>query len=391
MPKALAHSICVVGVLLAGAAAAAPSTVSPLTVQGASPRTITAEAHTFVESHATAPNPEVGQIGRWHDPVCVQVEGLAQAIQADQIKARIESVAQAVGVPAAPKGCEANVEIVFTDNPQSVMDDLGKRRADLLGYYHRRDYIQLKTVNHPIQAWYKTATAGDSAYAGAENPAFDQGSGAGSSHRPAGKVMTDDPDTGTPNACGDSPHFTACLTSEFLNVFIVVDSKALPGKSLGPIADYLTMLALSQPKLDRCTALSSILDLTAKTACPGRAAPDGDPDRRRLAHCALRLRPRGQGRWRTLGNRQPHGRHADQDQRVRRKALAPGARQKKGRPFQAAPDRPGCEAAYAAFSPSICCLPVAISMRRGLSASGSWRSSEIESRPSASSAPVTTT
>jgi hypothetical protein len=276
MSKAFASSLCCASLMLASAAVAAPSTaVSPLTVQGASPKVLTAEAHTFVESHAQAPNPEVGQISRWHDPVCVQVEGLAQAAQADQIKQRIESVAQAIGVPAAPKGCEANVEVVFSDSPQAVLDDVGKRRADLLGYYHRRDYNTLKTVNHPIQAWYKTATAGDAATAAFENPGFDQASGAGTSHRPAGKMMTDDPDTGTPTACGDAPRFTACLTSEFQNVFIVVDGKALQGRGLGSISDYLTVLALSQPKLDRCTALPSILDLTAKTTCPGRDAPDG--------------------------------------------------------------------------------------------------------------------
>jgi hypothetical protein len=61
-----------------------------------------------------------------------------------------------------------------------------------------------------------------------------------------------------------------------VNVFIVVDSKALQGKNLGLIAEYSVMLALSQPKsLDGCAALPSILDLTAKAACPGRAPPTG--------------------------------------------------------------------------------------------------------------------
>ena len=279
MPNALSPTLaCAASLLLTGAAMAAPSTsIAPLTVKGASPRTIAAEAHTFVDVRWTAPNPEVGQISRWHDPVCVQVEGLAQPAQASQIKARIEEVAQAVGVQAGAKGCEANVEIVFTDDPQGTIDEAAKRRADLLGYYHRRDYNTLKTIKHPIQAWYKTATAGESAYAGAENPGFDPSVGAGSkTHRPAGKVTTDDPENGTPNACGASPHFTACLTSEFQNVFILVDNKALQGRTLGPIADYLTVLALSQPKaLDRCTALPSSHDRTAKSACGGRAAPDG--------------------------------------------------------------------------------------------------------------------
>ena len=57
------------------------------------------------------------------------------------------------------------------------------------------------------------------------------------------------------------------------------------------------MLALSQPKsLDGCNALPSILDLTAKSACPGRDPPDGlTAGRRRLAHRALRVGPEAKG------------------------------------------------------------------------------------------------
>jgi hypothetical protein len=266
--------------LLAGAALAqppakAPSTVvSPATVEGTSPLTIGAQSRIFVETHATAPNPELGQISRWHGPVCVQVEGLAQAAQANQVKARIESVAQAVGLPAARAGCMANVEVVFTDNPQRTLDDLANRREDLLGYYHKRDRDRLKTVSHPIQSWYKTATQGSKANAGLEFPGFDNDSGAGSTNNPAGAARTDDPEVGLPNSCGDSPRFTACLSSQFSNVFIVVDSRALQGKTLGQVSEYATMLALSQPKSqDGCAPLPSIFDLAAK--CAGRGAPDG--------------------------------------------------------------------------------------------------------------------
>ena len=264
MRRVLVSSVCCAGWLLAGSALAAPSsgTVSPLTVEGATPTTITSQARAFVQSVSTAPNPEVGQISRWHDPVCVQVEGLAQAAQAQEIKARIESVAQAVGVPAARAGCTANVEIVFSDNAQATMDEVAKRHEDLLGYYHRRDHDRLKTVSRPIQAWYKTATRGEAA-----NDEKDSGS--------PWAVRVDEPGEPTPTACGDAPHFTACLTSEFVNVFIVVDGKALQGKSLGSVAEYAVMLALSQPKsLDGCAALPSILDLMAKS-CPGREAPTG--------------------------------------------------------------------------------------------------------------------
>jgi beta-lactamase regulating signal transducer with metallopeptidase domain len=256
--------------------AKAPSAaVSLEKVETISPQAITAQSRAFVQTYATAPNPELGQIGRWHNPVCVQVEGLAQAVQSNQVKARIESVAQSLGLPAARPGCAANVEIVFSDNPQRTMDDVAKRREDLLGYYHRHDRDQLKAVSHPIQSWYKTSTLGQTANAGLEFPGFNQDAGAGSPHDPAGAVRTDDPEVGLPNSCGDSPRFTACLNSQFSNVFIVVDGKALQGKSLGQVSEYLVMLALSQPKtLDGCAPLPSILDLTAKSACAGRGSPD---------------------------------------------------------------------------------------------------------------------
>jgi len=45
-------------------------------------------------------------------------------------------------------------------------------------------------------------------------------------------------------------------------------------RSLGLLADYVTMLALSQPRaLGQCNALPSITDLFAP--CPGRPAPTG--------------------------------------------------------------------------------------------------------------------
>jgi hypothetical protein len=289
MPKRLASPVCCAASLLAGAALAQPpakaeppTTVAPVTVEGATPKTITAQSHAFVQGTAAAPNPEIGQISRWHEPVCVQVEGLAQAAQAEEIKARIESVAQAVGLKAARAGCKANVEIVFSDDPQGVMNEVAKRREDLLGYYHRHDHDRLKIVSHPIQAWYKTATRGEgsndagiafASYTDHFGKAFYSGDFPA---RTAGNYRTDDPDEGAPTGCTDAPHFTSCLTSEFQNVFIVADGKALKDKAAGVAADYLVMLALSQPKsLDGCSALPSILDLTAKTACPGRDAPDG--------------------------------------------------------------------------------------------------------------------
>ena len=184
------------------------------------------------------------------------------------IKARIDNVAVAVGLPKARSGCLANVEIVFTEQPQAIMDNVAKRREQLLGYYHRHDRDRLKTVTHPIQAWYVTATLGGG---GSDAAAFYGLSGMQSS-----KDVVDDPDNPPPTSCGDNPHFGVCLTSALRNVFMVVDTKALKGKDLGLLSDYIVMLTLSQPKsLDVCGSLTSVIDLLAKSCTAGRDVPDG--------------------------------------------------------------------------------------------------------------------
>jgi hypothetical protein len=251
------------------AKAAASTAVAPVTVQAApKPKVIEKQSQNFVLNYAATPNAEIDQIGRWHDPVCVQVVGLIDA-QAAAIKARIEDVAKAVGLPATRSPCSANVEIVFNDKPQAVMDKVAQQREYLLGYYHRHDHDRLKKVTRPIQAWYVTATRGEG------------GSVAGILFGGVSGVQVktdviDDPENPPPNSCGDSPQFTACLKSEFRNVFIVADTKALDGKGAGLLSDYLVMLALSQPKsLDGCNTLPSVLDLFAPSACPGRDTPDG--------------------------------------------------------------------------------------------------------------------
>jgi len=252
------------------------TTVAPVTVEAApKPKVIQQQAHTFVEKYAATPNAEVDQIGRWREPVCVQVEGLVKA-QGDLVKARVEEVAKALGLPAARPACNANVEVVFTNRPQALMDDVAKQREQLLGYFHRHDHDKLKTVTRPIQAWYVTATQGGGGDNAGALFAFGGQGGAPVIPVQTEKEVVDDPDSRPPTACGINHNFTSCLQSVFKNVFVVVDSKRLEGEDLGLITDYLVMVALSQPRsLDGCNALSSVIDLLAPSGCPGRSPPDG--------------------------------------------------------------------------------------------------------------------
>jgi hypothetical protein len=268
-------------VLCAAGAAAMAQPASPPTDKTEPPGTVTVQAapkagvidkqsQTFVQTYAAPPNPAIGQLARWYEPVCVEVSGLPRAEQSAAIKARIEDVAQAVGLPAARPGCRGNVEIVFTDRPQHAMDIVARDHEQLLGYYHRHNRDRLKTVTRPIQAWYVTSTRGENK--GVAALTF---SGLGAYAQPESE-MIDDPENQPPNGCGDSQLATACLQSMLRNVFMIADSRALTGKDLGAIADYMVVLALSQPhSLDGCTDLPSVIDLFARSPCPGREPPDG--------------------------------------------------------------------------------------------------------------------
>jgi hypothetical protein len=233
------------------APATAPTAVAPVIVEAPStPKIIERQSQHFVDKNAVVANPELEQIVRWRDPVCVQVAGLIPN-QNIAIEARVANVAEAVGLRVRKPGCRPNIQIVFSENPQDVMDDLAKRHEEILGYYHRHEGARLKKVTHPIQAWHITATLGRS-------------------------EVIDDPDNMPPEGCGISHNFTSCLQGVFKNVFVVVDNKFLGDKSLGLVTDYLALIALAAPRsLDGCNELPSVVDLFAPAACAGRQPPDG--------------------------------------------------------------------------------------------------------------------
>jgi hypothetical protein len=269
-----------------------PPPVEPLTVRSVpSPVLAAKEATEFVKVVA-ATSPAIDQIARWHTPICISVAGISDDQQA-RVAARIQEVAAGVGLRTLPAGCKANVEVVFTDKPQAFMDQVAKTREEVLGYYHRHDRDKLKVVTRPIQAWYVTNTASGGAdtasvalatltttvgtasgLAGGPDGAF-VNSGQGALSIQGHMLVADDPDNSPPAGCADSPAFTHCLTSGLSNVLIVVDTNKIQGQKLGPLTDYLSLVALSQVRsFDGCNALASILDRLGK-GCGDREAPEG--------------------------------------------------------------------------------------------------------------------
>ncbi len=232
------------------------------------------EIHQFVLSHAK-PSTLIGQIGRWREKVCPAVTGL-QGAAAEVVSHQIESVARNVGAPTVGSGkkCSVNIEVVFTGEPQALVDHIAATKfRPLLGYYRGTD-LQVTTFNHPVQAWYMTGTR--SIDAGPPIVGLSKGQTGFSKDEDITSIISTglkidsaahDGSLGFGASGNPESYFTKGLRSEFMHVLIIVDSKAVAKYSLRSISDYIALLALTRiGSQDTCSGLSSILTLF-ETGC----------------------------------------------------------------------------------------------------------------------------
>jgi hypothetical protein len=233
----------------------------------------------YVASHS-APGARINQIGRWHANVCPLVTGL-QTAAAEFVMRKIQTVARGIGAPtAAPgKNCPASVEIVFTRQPQALLDRIAKAYRPLLGFYPASQVTTVTTFRRPIQAWYETATR--SMDVQLPIPGMNPSSGPSVEGGPGGdmplfdgaQVDSDVTATGLQPSGVAGSRLGNRMRSEFRHVLIIADSGRLAGYSLASIADYLAFLSLARmSQLDQCAPLPSITDLLAS----GCATPVAD-------------------------------------------------------------------------------------------------------------------
>jgi hypothetical protein len=238
----------------------------------------------FVTSHA-APGTRINQIGRWHEPVCPLVSGLQPPGQ-DYITRKILDVARAVGAPTGSAGrkCAATVEIVFTREPQALLDRIAKAYRPLLGFYPASQVKQTTTFSRPIQAWYVTGTRSmdampDASHGNAPETGItqlpEQRGGSIVDMPLLSGVQVDSDVTAMglqPSGVGGS-YLSNGQRSEFLHVLIIADSGQIAHYAVHSIADYLALLSLTRmAQLDSCAPLPSITDLFAS----GCATPVAD-------------------------------------------------------------------------------------------------------------------
>lgn len=206
-----------------------------------------AERRRFVDSHAV--RTRIGQLARWHEPICVRAGGLPLEMNA-RIAFRVMDIAESLGIPTnRAELCRPNVRIAFTGEPQRMVDRAERRNSQVIGFHYASQRDRIMEVRQPVQAWYVTTTRTDGS-----SGTIDQ---AGVS-APGGR-----PDSRLSNS----------VSSGLAHVLVVADTRHVVGEEADSIAQLLAFLALAQtPVAETCDDTATILNLM-NPACPPSRRP----------------------------------------------------------------------------------------------------------------------
>jgi len=261
-PGRLAWAIAAVAFMTSPAhAEARPS--GELTVEApkkVSPREMEALVSRFARS-VSEPS-RLGQLSRWTVRPCPRVLGLEAAGFSAFVEARITSVAEAARAPTRPKCRAANIFVLFTDQPQQLVDAVARKRALMLGFHFASQTRELTRFQGPVQAWYVTASGAREHATARLDEEFEpaQGGLAGLSRLQGGRAGS---------------RLTSGFVSHFEAVMVVVDRTRVSGQPIGRVADQIAVRSLARSRpAEGCQPLATILD-SLKPDCPASAALEG--------------------------------------------------------------------------------------------------------------------
>ena len=209
--------------------------------------------NSFIIAHA-APTALLGKIARWKTGICPVTVGLPDRFNL-YITQRIIRVAMAAGAPLdSAEPCRPNVAVLATPEPEKLLDFMRTKRPALLGFHYRSQRQRITTMKLPVQAWYSTATEDFYGLISADLPSGSLGYG----------VMSNEGEMGAPVYHASGSRLGDGLRSEFTTAVIIVDTTKIAGQEIGPLSDYIAMLALSQAQsYDACQDVPTITNLMA--------------------------------------------------------------------------------------------------------------------------------
>lgn len=183
--------------------------------------------------------PKVGQIARFHEPLCPQVVGIARDY-GDLIRRRIIEIARKLGIAVDQSArCVTNLAVVITPDVAGFVHDARKSGSGWFAGMEPADVDRLESSTAPVRVWSATSLRNES------------GRQVGS----AGSLFT----------------HTASLidevTTQYLDAsFVVIDREATYGLTLRQLADYAAMRGLAQTQVPTAASgMTTILGLFETT------------------------------------------------------------------------------------------------------------------------------
>lgn len=277
------------GATLAAAAPQAEVERKPIIVQGERlPESAAKERATqFVRTTGVA----AGTVpaARWLDPVCVEVQGLAD-VGRRAAEAKMRTVAAAAGVTLASEPCRANVVVNFTSDGAGLAREIYRLDSRRFEPLPQRAKDMVLTGSAPVRWIYSTEIRGrngqrliEGGGAGQTAPATHDGSGAGSSLGGDKTMM----------------HYESSIISTLTNraltsAIVIIDTDDAMGRRLDALAAYAALVAFAEIRNPEATPDGSILgmfgssppprDLTAQDAAFLRALYKMPLDREAMRH-----------------------------------------------------------------------------------------------------------
>ena len=258
-------AVIVAATSLAFLCAAAPTVAQPaprdeqVVVVGAAP-TREAVRH-FVEEMAIASR-TTDQLARWDRKICPGIAGL-RTQYARFVIDRMAQRAFDIGLDVGAPGCNANVLIVVTPNPDAIANELVTRHPTAMGLLRIRGRTSLGRTaarnfvesDAPVRWWHVNRTHTRDGFAVKET--FQIPRGIESSGAPVLRLS------------GNLSRLNRTTRQDFAAAMIIVDANALGAIAFNwdGLADYLAMVTLSQLDPDADTSgYPTILNIFGQSA-----------------------------------------------------------------------------------------------------------------------------
>jgi hypothetical protein len=240
--------------------------VETVTITGATPQRARAFAKAVIPKQFS-----LDLLARWDDTLCVSVAG-PPLEQAQFLADRISQRAYDVGLRPGGIGCQSNLLILVTTEPEQVISRLVKEQPDVFGFNETSAvetagtaaFKAFQTEKRPVRSWTVTETVG------ADGMPLDGDATSGNSGSTSlpGNASKASPQFGSysnvPMVRTDSTRLSSAVRSDISRAVVIVDARATSGRSLASVADHIAFVSLAQvdPDVD-ASGFESVLNLFA--------------------------------------------------------------------------------------------------------------------------------